>query len=197
MSESIPGPRAWPFIGNILDLRNEEGSLKALEQMAEIYGPIYQMQLGSNRRIVCSSAELMAELTDEKHFVKLPPGALANRDGQPAGLFVAANDDPDWGQAHRILVPAFGPLPIGNMFDGVHSPFVKILVTDLHRNEGYRESTCSQMGTQRPWKANSGDRRLHTAHSGHHRPLCYVLQVQFVLSRLHASFRGCHVDFIV
>ena len=116
MTETIPGPRGLPLIGNILDLRNEEGSLRALEQLADIYGPIYQMQLGPKRRIVCSSAELMAELTDEKYFVKIPPGAIASSKG-PVGLFAAENDHPDWGQAHRILVPAFGPLPIENMFD--------------------------------------------------------------------------------
>jgi cytochrome P450/NADPH-cytochrome P450 reductase len=117
MTEAIPGPYALPFIGNILDLRHDEGSLKAFERLAEIYGPIYQVHFGGKRHIVCSSAELMAELTDEKYFVKTPPRAIANQQGA-VGLFAAQNEDPDWGQAHRILVPAFGPLPIGNMFDG-------------------------------------------------------------------------------
>jgi cytochrome P450/NADPH-cytochrome P450 reductase len=35
------------------------------------------------------------------------------------GLFGAKSEnDDDWGQAHRILMPAFGPMAIQGMFDG-------------------------------------------------------------------------------
>ena len=29
-------------------------------------------------------------------------------------------DEPNWGKAHRILIPAFGPMPIRGMFDEMH-----------------------------------------------------------------------------
>ena len=32
----------------------------------------------------------------------------------------ALDDEPNWGKAHRVLVPAFGPLPIRSMFDDMH-----------------------------------------------------------------------------
>lgn len=120
MTEPIPGPPGLPFIGNILDLAFEETSLRALEHLADVYGPIYQIRLAGTRRTICSSAELLAELTDEKRFVKMVPAALSGGPGVK-GLFSAQNEDPDWGQAHRILTPAFGPLAIEEMFDGMRS----------------------------------------------------------------------------
>jgi cytochrome P450/NADPH-cytochrome P450 reductase len=39
------------------------------------------------------------------------------REGVHDGLFTAHSDEPNWGKAHRVLVPAFGPLPIRDMFD--------------------------------------------------------------------------------
>jgi cytochrome P450 / NADPH-cytochrome P450 reductase len=120
MTEPIPGPPGLPFVGNVFDIVFEETSLRALEHLAEVYGPIYQIHLAGKRRIVCTSAELLAELTDEKRFVKMAPAALSGGPGAK-GLFTAENEDPDWGQSHRILVPAFGPLAIETMFDGKQS----------------------------------------------------------------------------
>jgi cytochrome P450 / NADPH-cytochrome P450 reductase len=116
--DDIPGPRGLPFLGNTLDIILDEVPLHALEHLADIYGPIYQFTIKGRRRIVCSSTALMAELTDEKRFVKMPPIALSQGKGAK-GLFVADTDDPDWGQSHRILIPAFGPLPTESMFDGM------------------------------------------------------------------------------
>lgn len=33
------------------------------------------------------------------------------------GLFTAYNKEPNWGKAHRILMPAFGPIGVRGMFD--------------------------------------------------------------------------------
>ena len=117
MTEPIPGPPGLPVVGNIFDLVFEETSLRAREHLAEIYGPIYQIRIAGKRRIVCASAELLVELTDEKRFVKLAPAAISGG-SEAKGLFAAENEDPDWGQSHRILMPAFGPLAVEGMFDG-------------------------------------------------------------------------------
>lgn len=118
--EPIPGPRGLPFLGNMLDLMNDEAPLRAIEHLADIYGPVYQIQVGGRRSIIVSSATVMKELMDEKRYIKTPSAALTRGKGAK-GLFAAAGDDPDWGQAHRILMPAFGPLSIEAMFDGKYS----------------------------------------------------------------------------
>ena len=120
MTETIPGPQGLPFLGNLLDLSNEEAPLRGLEQLAEIYGPIFQITIGGQKTVFCSSVELCEELCDGRRFVKLPSAALKPGGNSPAGLFQAGNEDPDWAQAHRILMPAFGPLSIEGMFDEMH-----------------------------------------------------------------------------
>jgi cytochrome P450/NADPH-cytochrome P450 reductase len=144
MSEiiTIPGPRGLPFIGNLLDLAGEEVPILALEHLADVYGPIFQITIKGRRTIVCSSAELIEELIDEKRFQKQPPPALAQSPG-PKGLFGAANDDPDWGQAHRILTPAMGPLSIEGMFDGMdYLDFWVASSANMIRYEGHCKSAC-------------------------------------------------------
>ncbi|KAE8453927.1 hypothetical protein EG329_007703 [Mollisiaceae sp. DMI_Dod_QoI] len=116
MTQPIPGPKGLPFVGNFLDLADEEAPLRALEHMAELYGLIYKLERNKNKLLIVSSVAMAEELFDETRFQKAPPGALANKSERPAGLFTARNDDPDWGEAHRILVPAFGPMAIEAMY---------------------------------------------------------------------------------
>lgn len=64
---------------------------------------------------------MVHELCDESRFKKGIVGALAQiRNGVHDGLFTAALDEPNWGLAHRVLTPAFGPMPIQNMFTDMH-----------------------------------------------------------------------------
>lgn len=116
MTDSVPGPYAYPLIGNLPQIwQDRDMPLRGLERFAEAYGPIYQAKIGGKRRIVCSSAALMEELTDERRFVKVPPPQFADAPGVK-GLFIARTEDPDWGQGHRILMPVFAPLSIQDMF---------------------------------------------------------------------------------
>ena len=121
MLETIPGPPGYPLIGNIFDLRDEV-PVNGFTRLADKYGPIYRLNMYGNDVVVVSSVKLLEELSDESRFHKILPGGLARiKPKTAAGLFTSASeDDPDWGQAHRILQPAFGPLAITNMFDEMH-----------------------------------------------------------------------------
>lgn len=64
--------------------------------------------------------QLADELCSRKDFVKFPSGAVAKlRDVMTQGLFTAHDDEWFWGPAHRVLVPAFGPMSIKKMFPGL------------------------------------------------------------------------------
>jgi cytochrome P450/NADPH-cytochrome P450 reductase len=121
MTEVIPGPRGLPFIGNVFDLQDPEGvPIQALERLIDIYGPIVKFRVGSKETIVVGDYELFQELCNETRFWKVAHDILANKsDGSPQGLFGAKSEkEMDWQQAHRVLMPAFGPLAIEEMFDG-------------------------------------------------------------------------------
>lgn len=114
----IPSPPGYPFLGNIPDV-DTELPLGTFMHLADIYGPIYSMRFGSTVRTFISSAELLEEACDETRFRKIVTGSLCEvRNGAGSGLFTAHHGEKDWEIAHRILMPAFGPLSIRNMFDG-------------------------------------------------------------------------------
>ena len=115
---SIPDPSGWPFIGNFLDISDPEGPISGLHHLAEIYGPVFRLKLFGNRQLVISDAKIMKEVLNEKRFLKTAIPGLADPD-KPSGLIVAGTLVPDWEQGHRILSPAFGPIKIQEMFEGM------------------------------------------------------------------------------
>ena len=160
VTEPIPGPKALPFVGNLLDLLDDEAPLRALEHLAAVYGPVYKLSRQGKRVLIVSSAQVMEEICDEARFVKAPPGALTMKgdDQRASGLFTATSDDPDWGQAHRILMPAFGPLAIEGQFGRKSFSLVVVVVVMgfalsillmlmlARRDAGCRKPAAAQVG---------------------------------------------------
>ncbi|TAN12824.1 MAG: cytochrome P450 [Burkholderiaceae bacterium] len=112
---AIPRPKGDPFIGN---LRSIEGDtpVQGFMRQARIMGPIYQLELFGKMLTLISSQALVNELSDEKRFDKRVHATLKNiRDFAGDGLFTAKTDEPNWATAHRILMPAFGPLGMRGM----------------------------------------------------------------------------------
>ena len=113
----VPQPPTKPIIGNLGDI---DGSMpvQSFMKLARTYGPFFKMRFLDNEFYVASSRELVDELCDEKRFTKRVGAALQEiRPVAGNGLFTADGKDPSWGKAHRILVPAFGPIAIRGMFD--------------------------------------------------------------------------------
>lgn len=122
MTTPIPGPKGYPFIGNVLDVQDEV-PIRALERLTDVHGPIYTLKLGKpEQTIFVGNFELFDQLCDETRFFKIPPPALTEGrpQGEARGLFAAHSEkDEAWGLAHRVLMPAFGPMAIEGMFDGM------------------------------------------------------------------------------
>ncbi|MCJ1393970.1 hypothetical protein MMC18_006847 [Xylographa bjoerkii] len=161
MGTPIPQPPGLPLLGNIRDL-DPENLLVSILHLADIYGisrtftlkegelttlttgPIFKLNIAGKERITVLSYELLNELCDEKRFAKRPSGGLLEvRNGVGDGLFTAFGDEENWGLAHRILMPAFGPMAIRSMYDEMldigsqlvskwarYGPENKITVTD-------------------------------------------------------------------
>lgn len=125
MTETIPGPPGLPILGNLLDLQDDV-PIHAFERLTDVYGPLFKVRLGGKEIVVAGGFDIFDELCDETKFWKVPPKQLtAGRKGA-MGLFASQSEkDPDWGQAHRILMPAFGPIAIENMFDGAYFGHLK------------------------------------------------------------------------
>jgi cytochrome P450 / NADPH-cytochrome P450 reductase len=113
----IPQPRPDPLLKNLKDL-DPKGPIQGLMRLARTYGPIFRLSLPGRDMIVVSSQELVNELCDEHRFDKKVHAPLENiRAFAGDGLFTAYTQEPNWAKAHRILMPAFGPAAIRDMFD--------------------------------------------------------------------------------
>ncbi|KAG9088707.1 hypothetical protein FS749_001950 [Ceratobasidium sp. UAMH 11750] len=86
--------------------------------MAKQYGEIFCLNLMGKEVVAISSVALAQEILDEKRFHKAIGAALVEvRNLVADGLFTAYHGEKNWGIAHRILMPAFGPLSIKGMFE--------------------------------------------------------------------------------
>ncbi|KAF2866675.1 cytochrome P450 [Massariosphaeria phaeospora] len=119
--EPIPGPPGLPFLGNVADI-DPENPIQSITNLTDTYGPIWKFQINGKQRVVIASQALMNELADEERFGKVVATALKQvRNGTHDGLFTAYGaEEENWGIAHRVLMPVFGPLHIRNMFDEMH-----------------------------------------------------------------------------
>ncbi|KAF2104350.1 cytochrome P450 [Rhizodiscina lignyota] len=120
MSEEIPGPPGLPFVGNVFDI-DPNNTINSFSHLADKYGPIFKLSVGGQWRYFVAGFEPFSELTDDKRFRKgIAPALKQVRNGAGSGLFTAFHGEHDWEIAHRTLLPAFGPLPIQNMFDEMY-----------------------------------------------------------------------------
>ncbi|KAJ5220373.1 hypothetical protein N7468_009577, partial [Penicillium chermesinum] len=114
-------PRGVPLVGNVFDIDGEL-PLRSFNMLADQYGEIFRLTTFGKSRVFISSQELVNEACDESRFTKGVLAALQEiRDGTHDGLFTAHYpEEENWAVAHRILVPAFGPLMIREMFDDMY-----------------------------------------------------------------------------
>ncbi|KAF2809760.1 cytochrome P450 [Mytilinidion resinicola] len=141
MVKEIPSPKGLPFVGNLFDL-NDEVPTRALERLADQYGPIFKLRTLGRERIIVADHELFEEVCDETRFCKATGGGLASLSsgsGGPKGLFTAPSEkDTDWAQAHRILMPAFGPISVRGMFDEMLDIAEQLVLKFARLGEAYK-----------------------------------------------------------
>ncbi|KZL74072.1 bifunctional p-450:NADPH-p450 reductase, partial [Colletotrichum tofieldiae] len=114
----IPEPRGLPFLGHIAEF-NPENPNQDILRLADTFGEIYRLRFPGGKTVCfVSTNALVNELCDENRFKKTLNSVLREvRNIANDGLFTAKLDEPNWGIAHRILIPAFGPVTIRGMFD--------------------------------------------------------------------------------
>lgn len=58
-----PGPRPWPIIGNLYDIKPDK--FKCFTRWARHYGPIFSVWFGSSLNVIISNSELAREVFKE------------------------------------------------------------------------------------------------------------------------------------
>ncbi|KAH6999258.1 cytochrome P450 [Ilyonectria sp. MPI-CAGE-AT-0026] len=116
----IPEPKGLPILGNVQELELET-PLRSMLALADRFGEIFRLRLPGKSLVFVTTQALCNEVCNEKRFRKSVGGVLGNvREGVHDGLFTAIEGEENWGIAHRVLMPAFGPISIRSMFDEMH-----------------------------------------------------------------------------
>ncbi len=116
---TIPSPKTLPIIGNLHQIP-KAGLIQHLIEVARDFAEpgIFKLYFGSYVSLWVSHPDLVAELSDEARFRKIPgPGLRAVRSFAGDGLFTAFSDEPNWGRAHNILMPAFSQRAMRGYFE--------------------------------------------------------------------------------
>lgn len=81
----------------------------AVDLLGELHGPLFYADFnGGFRKLYACSLQLVTELCDESRFAKNLTATLARvRPLAGDGLFTAYHGEPNWQQAHDVLLPGF------------------------------------------------------------------------------------------
>ncbi|TPX63122.1 unspecific monooxygenase [Spizellomyces sp. 'palustris'] len=138
MPKNIPQPPSTFLLGNVGEI-DSEFPLGSFERLADLYGPIYRLDIAGRKQTFISSQELVDEVCDEKNFEKGVQGALVElRNLLGDGLFTAYNEEPNWALAHKILMPAFSPTYLTSLFPSMHDIATQLTLKWERFGEDYR-----------------------------------------------------------
>ncbi|KAK4500050.1 hypothetical protein PRZ48_008236 [Zasmidium cellare] len=119
--QPIPKPPAKAYLGLLGHAPDLEPTLpvKSYWKLMDEYSPIYQLDLNMPLpRVFVGSRELVNEMADDSRFVKFTHRLHQEmRAVFGDGLFSAESTSLAWWKAHRLLVPAFGPVGLSKMFE--------------------------------------------------------------------------------
>ena len=116
--QSVPAPPGLPVVGHLHQIARA-GLVGHLLSVSRQYPEgIFKLRFGSRVSLFVIHPDLVAELSDETRFRKMPgPGLRVVRKFAGDGLFTAFSEEPNWGKAHRILLPAFSQRAMRGYFD--------------------------------------------------------------------------------
>lgn len=121
---AAPGPKSYPFVGNLPELRRADGMMASIAEMHKEYGDLVAFHAPGSLIYFCSDADMVSEMRNNPEvYAKIIGGrnglATLSREGAGNGLFTSSDNDPIWHQAHRILSPAFGATALKNYYDRI------------------------------------------------------------------------------
>lgn len=115
--EPIPSPRRTPLLGH-LPLIFGDSVIQSVVDLVQAHGPLVHLSL-KHEVVVVSSAALLGEVLSHPHdkYISAPLTELREVVGD--ALFTAYTDEPNWGRAHEILVPAFRRQAMASYYDAM------------------------------------------------------------------------------
>ncbi len=113
--QDLPGPRAWPLIGNRLQFK-PAGLHLQLEQWCREHGPYYRLWLGGPVLVVAEHVVIAAVLRNRPDVFQRTPrlNQVWTEMGLPPGIFGSNGDA--WRQQRRMVMAGFDPAHVKRYF---------------------------------------------------------------------------------
>ena len=138
---ALPGPKPWPYVGNLLDAFKYGGLHNTFLEYDKKYGKVYKMYLGRDPIIAVTDLEMLKRIL-VKDFDKFRnrPEFIAGNPPLNKGLFGARDDA--WKRARSILNPTFSASKLKEIVPIIEEA-VEVLVSKMKTfaHEG-RERCC-------------------------------------------------------
>ena len=107
----LPGPKPWPYVGNLIEVARYGGLHKAFIEYGKKYGKVYKMYLGRSPIITVADPEMLKHiLVKDFHKFKNRPDVMRRNAPMDKGLFDAR--DEAWRKVRSILTPTFSSLKL-------------------------------------------------------------------------------------
>ena len=126
---ALPGPKPWPYFGNLIEVARISGLHKAFVEYGKKYGKVYKMYMGRSPIITVANLEMLKHIL-VKNFDKFRnrPDAMKGNAPLDKGLFDAR--DEAWRKVRSILTPTFSALKLKELVPPIDDA-VEILLGKL------------------------------------------------------------------
>ncbi len=114
--KDLPGPRAWPIIGNLLQVTPQRIH-QDVEQWCRRFGPLMRMYFGPRQVLVVADHHTVHAVLRERPGSFRRPSITAKISAELGGLpnvFIA--EGADWRNQRRMVMAGFAPKPIRAYF---------------------------------------------------------------------------------
>jgi cytochrome P450/NADPH-cytochrome P450 reductase len=109
------GPKPYPLVGNLPDLRGKGGRIQSIIRLVSEYGDFVRLKIPKGQLFINSDADVVQDmLSRPEDFPKIVSGTgsplskLREQSPGGAGLFTSDDTEEIWHIAHRVLLPALG-----------------------------------------------------------------------------------------
>ena len=102
----LPGPKPWPYVGNILEVAKHGGLHKAFVEFGKRYGKVYKMYLGRSPMITVADPEMLKYIL-VKDFDKFRNRPDFMRSNPPLDIGLFSARDHSWRRIRSIVSPTF------------------------------------------------------------------------------------------
>jgi cytochrome P450 len=117
--KDLPGPRAWPIVGNMLQVTPERIH-QDVEKLCKQYGKFCRVVFGRNQVLVVADQQAIAAMLRERPEIFRRPTLtykISKEMGGVPGVFLA--EGAEWRNQRRMVMAGFAPGPIKSYFPAI------------------------------------------------------------------------------